>query len=298
MSRGAPSLPVRDTPVLVHRLEIIAAAALFSTGGAAIKACAMTSWQVASLRSLIAAVTLLLLVPAARRGWGPRTVIVGATYATTMILFVLANKLTTAASTIFLQSTAPLYILVLAPWLLGEHLRRRDLAFMAALAVGLGLLLVGDTAPSTTAPHPALGNLLGGASGLFWGLTIMGLRALGRTSDSGGATPVAAAALGNLIAGAVALPFALPMGAARPEDWGYVLFLGTVQIGLAYVLLTRGVGGVPALEASLLLLAEPVLSPLWAWLAHGEVPGPWANLGGAVILLATAVNTLGLRARR
>lgn len=290
-------MSARDSSMLVHRLEIVAAAALFSTGGAVIKACSMTSWQVASVRSLIAAATLLLLVREARRGWGLRTLAVGTTYAATMILFVLANKLTTAAATIFLQSTAPLYILVLAPWLLAEELRRRDLAFMAALAVGMGLLLVGDTAPSVTAPNPELGNLLGGAAGFFWGLTIMGLRALGRTAASG-ATPVAAAACGNLIAGVVALPFALPMSVPSPQDLGFVLFLGIVQIGLAYVLLTRGVHGVPALEASLLLLAEPMLSPLWAWLAHGELPGPWASLGGAVILAATAVNTLWSRAPR
>lgn len=286
-----------DGSILVHRLEIVAAAALFSTGGAVIKACSMTSWQVASLRSVVAAATLLLLVRDARRGWGLRTMAVGATYAATMILFVLANKLTTAAATIFLQSTAPLYILVLAPWLLAEELRRRDLAFMAALAAGMGLLLVGDAAPSATAPNPELGNLLGGAAGLFWGLTIMGLRALGRSAASG-ATPVAAAACGNLIAGVVALPLALPMPVPSPRDLGFVLFLGIVQIGLAYVLLTRGVHGVPALEASLLLLAEPMLSPLWAWLAHGELPGPWASLGGAVILAATAVNTLWSRAPR
>jgi drug/metabolite transporter (DMT)-like permease len=215
-----------------------------------------------------------------------------------MILFVLANRLTTAASTIFLQSTAPLYILVLAPWFLGEHLRRRDLAYMGSLAVGMGLLLVGETTPSATAPDPGFGNLLGGAAGLFWGLTIMGLRALGRSTGHGSPTPVAAAACGNLIAGVFALPFAWPLTTPGPADWGYVLFLGVIQIGVAYILLTRGVRGVPALEASLLLLAEPMLSPLWAWLAHGELPGPWASLGGAVILVATAVNTLWSRAPR
>ncbi len=207
-----------DRTPLIHRLEILAAAALFSTGGAVIKACSMTGWQVASFRSLIAAAALLLLVGDARKGWRPRTLVVGLAYAVTMILFVLANKLTTAAATIFLQSTAPLYILVLSPWLLRETLGRRDLLFMAALAVGMGLLLIGDTAPSTTAPDPGLGNLLGGVAGLFWGLTIMGLRALGRSARHSGETPVAAAACGNVIAGVVALPLALPVAASLSVD--------------------------------------------------------------------------------
>src|SRR5436190_1260690 len=129
------------------RLEILAAAALFSTGGAAIKACALTGWQVASFRSGMAALAVLAMVPAARRIPGPRAIAVGAAYATTLILFVRANKLTTAANTIFLQSTAPLYVLLLAPWLLRERPRRRDLAFMAAMAIGLTLFFVGEEAP-------------------------------------------------------------------------------------------------------------------------------------------------------
>jgi drug/metabolite transporter (DMT)-like permease len=46
---------------------------------------------------------------------------------------------------------------------------------------------------------------------------------------------------------------------------------------------------VSALESSLLLLLEPVLSPLWAWLLHGERPTAWALLGGVVILAATGI---------
>ena len=74
----------------------------------------------------------------------------------------LGNKLTTAANTIFLQSTAPLYILLLGPWLLGERIRRRDLGLMAALAVGMALFFVGDQPRRSTAPEPDPGNLLGG----------------------------------------------------------------------------------------------------------------------------------------
>src|SRR6185295_9128401 len=103
---------------------VLAAALLFSTGGAAIKATSLSGWQVASFRSGIAAIALLLALPAARRRWSPRVWLVGAAYAGTMTCFVISNKLTTSAAAIFLQSTAPLWILLLAPWLLGEKLRR------------------------------------------------------------------------------------------------------------------------------------------------------------------------------
>ena len=118
-------------PLAKSRLQLLATALLFSTGGAAIKACGLDSWQVASLRSGIAAAFVLAVVPAARRGWNRKTLAVGACYAATMVLFVTANKLTTAANAIFLQATAPLYILLLGPWLLREPLKRRDLVCMA-----------------------------------------------------------------------------------------------------------------------------------------------------------------------
>ena len=100
------------------RFQLAAAALLFSTGGAAIKAAEFTGWQVASFRSGVAALALLVMWPAARRGWSVRAVMVGFAYAACLTLFVLANRLTTAANTIFLQSTAPLYFLVLAPILI------------------------------------------------------------------------------------------------------------------------------------------------------------------------------------
>ena len=106
------------------RLKLVGAALLFSTGGAAIKATTLTGWQVASFRSGIAALAVLLLAPEARRGWSWRAVLVGVAYAATLVLFVTANKLTTSANTIFLQATAPLYMVVLSPWLLGERVRR------------------------------------------------------------------------------------------------------------------------------------------------------------------------------
>ena len=107
---------------------VFAAALLFSTGGAAIKACSLSSWAVASFRSGIAAVVLWLLLPGARRGWTWRTILIGAVYAATLILFVLANKSTTSANAIFLQSTAPLYLLLLGPLVLREPIRKADLA--------------------------------------------------------------------------------------------------------------------------------------------------------------------------
>lgn len=279
---------------------MLLAALLFSTGGAAIKACSLPGWQVASLRSAIAAATLLLILPEARGRWSGRAVAVGAAYAATMVLYVLANKLTTAASTIFLQSTAPLWVVLLGPWLLAERLRGRDLGFMVVLALGMALFFAGAGPPTATAPDPARGDVLAALSGVTWALTILGLRWLATGPDGGGVFGPALIC-GNLLA------FAAGVVAAPPFAWpsavdGLVLgYLGACQVGLAYLFLGRGVRRVPAVEAALLLLVEPVLNALWAWMLHGEAPGPLPIAGGAIVLAATAARTVGearrLRAR-
>jgi drug/metabolite transporter (DMT)-like permease len=204
-----------------------------------------------------------------------------------MILFVLANKLTTAANTIFLQSTAPLYLLLLGPWLLHEPVRRRDLTFMAVLAAGLLMVLAGSTPAAATAPHPTLGNVLAAGSGVAWASTIIGLRWVGR-SPHPGVVPTALV-LGNMVTFAVALPGALPVAGTAAADWALIVYLGVFQVGVSYVLLSSGVRHIGALEVSLLLLLEPALNPIFAWLVHGESPGAWPLAGGALILVATTV---------
>jgi drug/metabolite transporter, DME family len=270
------------------RLQLAAAAMLFSTGGAAIKAADLTGWQIAGFRSGVAALALLLLAPEARRGWSPRAVLVGCAYAACLTLFVLANRLTTAAHTIFLQSTAPLYLLVLGPWLLDEPIRRKDLGFMAVVGLGLALFFVSTEPPVATAPDPVTGNLLALLSGVFWALTVCGLRWMGAADGEHG-SPIAAVVSGNLTAFLVSLPLALPVGRHGPTDWAIIAYLGVFQIALAYVLVTSGLRHIPALEASLILLIEPVLNPVWAWMFQGERPGAWALAGGAIILGATTL---------
>jgi len=273
------------------RLQLVLAATCFSTAGAAIKWCGFGAWQIAAIRALVAMLAILALIPEARHRWSWHVGLVGLAYAAAGLLFVFANKLTTAANTVFLQATNPLFVVVLAPWLLRERVRAADLAFMGVLAAGLALLFVGGQRHFTTAPDPFLGNVLAAGSAVAWAFTVTGYRWLARLGGSGAdhGSIAAAAACGNLIVFLVCLPGALPFAAGRATDWLIVIYLGVFQLGLAYVFLSRAITRVPALEASLFLLVEPVLSPVWAWLAHGETPGSLAVIGGAVILTATVL---------
>lgn len=273
------------------RAQIALAALLFSTGGAAIKFADMGGWQIAALRSGVAALVILFALPATRRALTWRAALVGVAYAFTLVSFVLANRLTTSANTIYLQSTAPFFVVLLAPLLLAERVRRGDVPVLVAVVIGLLLVMRGGDLPTATAPDPGRGNLLALGAGFGYAVMLTGLRWLGRD----GRHPreaVGAVVLGNLIACAATLPFAWPLAAAGIGDWLAVGYLGVFQIGLAYLLVTAGLRRVRTLEVAMLLLVEAALNPVWTWLLLGEVPSPTAIVGGVVIIGATAAQAV------
>lgn len=262
------------------RLAILAAAVLWSTGGAAIKLCNLSAWQIAGGRSLVAGLFLLLTLREARRRPDRTTLAVALAYAGTVVLFVLANKLTTSANAIFLQDTAPGWVLLLSPWLLRENPTRGEILSLPVYAIGLALFFLDELSPGQVA-----GNVVALASGVSFALCIVGLRHAGSRGP-------AALLWGNAMGVVITAPLWFSGPAPSALDLGLIAYLGVFQLGLAYLLFARGLAHTPAVEASLLALLEPVLNPIWALLFAGEVPGPWAIAGGAIILAATAWRTL------
>lgn len=319
------------TSRLSAALQAVIAGILFSTGGAAVKATELDAWQVAGTRSLIAATVLLVAIPAARRWAGGRagtsrvavsgwwrsparrsalllTVGTGCCYCLTLVLFVHAAKRTTAAETIFLQSTAPLFVLLLSPLLLRERPAGRQLLFVPLFGAGLVMAFFGGADAAATAPDPRTGNVLATFCGLAYGLTLIGLRAAdrrppsaGRAAGTSGATSsagdaeairapgIAAAACGNVIVCLACLPAMFPFGVVESSDLVVVAYLGLFQVALAYVFVTRAARILHAPVLALLLLLEPALTPFWAMWFHGEQPHLLTWLGGAVIAAATVL---------
>lgn len=276
---------------------ILAAAVLWSTGGLFIKWVSMDALAITMWRSLFAAATIALLVrPRLDVPWRvPRlTWCIAAAYALTLVMFVAATKLTTAANAIFLQYTAPVYLLFAGPLLLKERATRLDVGTVLVAFAGMGLFFVGRLEGDDLA-----GNGLALASGVTLAAMFLLLRAPGCAPE----TRPAGMLLGNLV-----LVFALAaVNAGRGDpglfapslrDLGGLIFLGVVQIGLAYLLFGYGMATVGALEASLIGLLEPVLNPVWVLLFLGERPGWWAVVGGAVIIGAVGVRTVVTERRR
>ena len=265
-------------------LAVTVTAILFATGGAAVKASSLEAWQIAGFRSLVAFVVLVALAPATRTGWTRGVWAAGLPYAGVMLLFVHANTLTTAATTTLLQASAPIYVALLSPLILGERPSSRRLMLLPVFVVGVWLLLSSGEQATSLARNPDLGRWLAAGAGLCYGLVLLALRRF----EGGGrpGTALRAVACGNLIAAVLALPFSLSGPQAEAVDLAVVAYLGAVQIALAYVLLVPAMRILPAFDVSLLLLLELVASPLFAWWLHDETLTARTLAGGAVITAA------------
>jgi drug/metabolite transporter, DME family len=259
---------------------VAAAALLWSSGGLFIKLAPLPALAVACGRSLVAAVFYLLLLRPRMRAAKLTTAIA---YAACIITFVSATKLTTSANAIFLQYTGPAYVLMLGPWLLDEPFRSIDAACVALSLAGMSLFFVGKVEAGQM-----LGNGIAALSGVFFAFAIVLLR---RDAKRGDGDALPSTTLGNLLAAACTLPWALQAHLTFAGAM-VLLYLGIVQLGLAYLLFIKGVRHIPAGEASLISMLEPVLNPIWVFFGYGERPGKWALIGGGVVILAVVVRTL------
>jgi len=277
-------------------LQLLLTGVLFASGGAMLKLCEFPSLQRAGLRAAIAAIALFSLLPEARRRPTWRMLRIAPAYFGATVLFVIANAKTTAANAIFLQSTAPLWLVLLGPLLLRERATARDLLVLAGIAGGMVLFFVAPAEVIQTAPDPRLGDWFAIASGLSYALLLLGLRWLARS----GGEAAAAIAWGNLLTCPIALLLMPVFGqdpiAGSARDWLVIGYLGVFQVGLAYTLMTRAIAHVTAVRAALLAMIEPPLNALLAWLVHGEVPH-WLAAAGGMLIMGTVVAAALLAAR-
>lgn len=267
-------------------LLVLGAAILWSTGGLFIKAASLSAFELSFGRSLLAVITIAIVTRHEGFGLNRISAVTSILYAALLILFVLATKLTTAANAIFLQYTAPVYVLLLEPLFYKEKFRRRDLVTVAVCLAGMSLFFVGKLRP-----QDVNGNLVALASGVCFALFFL----LMRHSRAREVNRASSAIYGNLIVVLVCAPafFGAASRGISKADFACIAYLGIVQIGVAYILFTGAMArGLRSLDASIVGYIEPVLNPVWVFLFIGERPSGWAIMGGAIIIASVLAHMM------
>jgi len=274
-------------------LYVAGAALLWSTGGVLIKSISLNACQISFWRALFAAFTIFAIEKRRNISSDKTSIFAGLAYAAALILFVVATKMTTAANAVALQYTAPLYVGIFGWFFLKERVSLAHLATMVIGFLGMGIFFM-----DTLSAENHLGNLAAVMSGLCFGIFLVLLR---KKSDD---HPIDAVLIGNglimiFCASAMMQDAAQnPKGISHPDvlygfaistaDSVMVAFLGILQIGIPYIIFSRGIAAVPAIDAALLAMLEPVLNPIWVLLFVGETPSLNAIIGGAILLAAVA----------
>lgn len=255
-------------------LLLLAAALCWSLGGVLIKSIDWPPMAVAGGRSLIAIPLMLAFVGRPRITFSVAQIGGAVGYALTVALFVFATRMTTAANAIFLQYTAPIYVAIIGHWYLNERALRIDWLVILVALGGIALFFMDRLTVSGF-----WGNIVALGSGFAFASVAIFLR-----KERAG-SPATSIILGNIIVALAGVPFMFQASLGAGDAWR-LLLLGTVQLGLPYVLYAVAIKQVTALEATLIPLLEPVLNPLWVMLAIGERPGFWASVGAALVLAA------------
>lgn len=266
-------------------LYVLAAALLWSTGGLFIKWTTLGGLELSFWRSLFAIFTVAFFTRREGFGFNWVTAVASFLYAVLLILFVLATKTTTAANAIFLQYTAPVYLLILEPIFYKEKFRSRDLITVLICLGGMALFFVGQLRPQDIE-----GNVMSLASGLCFALYILLLRHP-RAREVNRASSVI---YGNTLAVIMTAPWGLAtLTTITGHDLIGVGYLGIVQLGISYTLFTSGMArGVRSVDAGIICYVEPVLNPVWVFVLLGEKPSSWAILGGLIIIAAVICHML------
>jgi drug/metabolite transporter (DMT)-like permease len=259
---------------------LFATALLWSFGGVLIKAIDWNPIAIAGSRSLISAIVIGLAMPRAVKDISWRAVPGAIAYSATVILFVVATKLTTAANAIFLQYTAPVYIAIISPWVLGEKTTWRDWLFIVTALFGIALFFLDQL---------SLEGRTGVIASLGSGVAFAWLTILMRYERNG--CPETAVFFGNVLTFLLALPWMLPVVKVT-QNGPWLLLLGVFQLGIPYLLYAKAIRYVRALDAVIVSIIEPILNPTWVMFATGEYPSFWSIAGGSIVLLTSLMRSI------
>lgn len=261
-------------------LLLIITAILWSFGGILIKIINWNAFAIAGMRSFFALPLMLYLFRKHRFCWSFSQIAGAVFYAGTVILFVLANKLTTAANAILLQFTAPVYVALLSGLILKEKIHWYD--WLAVFMVIFGLFLFFFDKITASGIR---GNIIALISGLCFALTLIFMRMQKKKN------PLGSLILGNITTIIICIPFMFH-NIPGFQSWIGLVLMGVFQLGLSYSLYAYAVKHVTAIEGVLVPVIEPILNPIWVFFFAGEVPGVWAVFGGCMIIIFVVLRSV------
>jgi drug/metabolite transporter (DMT)-like permease len=269
-------------------VALVGVGILWSTAGALIKFVAWPPAAIWGLRSGIAAVLLVGVFRPSWRGITRTEWLSALALAVTTGLFILANKWTTAANAILIEYSAPAWAAMIGAVVLGERATRLDWVTIGLALAGVVLFFVDQLAFDHVA-----GNLMALVAGVTLAIHVVLLRKIARRgADAAAGTALRAMILGQVIAAVVGLPFVITAPPLPASGWAAMLALGVLQQTVPTLFYAWAMRRVTAVEGLLIPIVEPILSPVWVWLAHGERPGRWALLGGAIVVGAVTLRSL------
>jgi drug/metabolite transporter (DMT)-like permease len=268
-------------------LAIVVTAFLWSIAGLFIKLVQWHPFAIAGLRSLIASLVILAFLKRPRLNFSFNQVAAALANAATMLLFVAANKTTTAANAILLQYVCPVFTAFFGMVLLKEKTHPEHWGAIVLVIGGMVMLFL-DKLGGGHLP----GNILALASALTFSFFFIFMR---KQKDG---SPLESILISHWITAAVGLTVSLflPFPSITLTSLGAIAVLGIFQVGVAGLLFNYGIKRIPAVNANLIAVIEPVFNPVWVFLVIGEKPSLNTLIGGAVILFAvTAASVIGIR---
>lgn len=265
---------------------LICTAILWSKGGFLIKYIQWHPVAIAGGRSILAALIMWAYVKKPKFTWSSIQIMGAIAYALTVILFVIANKLTTAANSILLLYTGPIYVALLSFWFLKEKITTIDWITILTVIGGMALFFM-----EKLSHDGLLGNVIAILAGISFAWLALCLR---KQKDE---SPLESLILGNILTGIIGLPFIIDSGIPSQQSMIALIVLGVFQLGIPYILYSKAIKHVSALDAVLIPVLEPILNPIWVFLLLGESIGMWPMIGGAIIIIAITIRAILYRTK-
>jgi drug/metabolite transporter (DMT)-like permease len=265
---------------------------LWSTSGFFIKYLSITAFQISFYRSGIAAVTILILSllrkPQFKFEFDLASNFASVFYAGILVFFVLATKMTTAANAIFLQFTAPIYLVVLEPLFLKTKFESKNIITILICIAGMILFFFGRLEIGNI-----YGNLIAICAGICFAMfsLLIKFKKVKHNSEN----TISSAIVGNALVAIIAFFIIYPNLSLTLTEGLCLLYMGSIQIGISYMIFNEGIKYVSATESMIIAMLEAIFNPIWVFIGIGETPSIYSIFGGIIIFGAILWRNLSVK---